>query len=313
MKAYALDAFGEDGTVRQLEAAEPGPGEVRVRVAAASLNAMDWKTTRGLLKDYMEHRFPLVPGFDFSGTVIDTGPGVVGFRPGERVFGGVGKPFLGAGTLAQQATVSASSIAHTPEGVSDSVAATIGVAGVTALVMLEAAGVAAGDAILIIGASGGVGSFAVQMARHAGARVLAVGRAENEQYLKSLGATEVIDYTAGDLIPAVRRLAPEGVAAIVDLVSDAARLMQLAEVVRDGGAIVSAGGAAPEAAGRGIRGANIMGSATTERLERVVQLLVSGAIKAPGIQTFPLEQAAGAIREIAGGHVRGKLVVEPGS
>jgi NADPH:quinone reductase len=141
----------------------------------------------------MEHRFPLVPGADASGTVEALGEGVTGWSIGEEVFGSVGKTSLGEGTLAELATMSTGTVARKPASLDHADAAAIPVAGVTALTMVEAASVSEGDVVMAIGATGGVGSYLVQLAGKRGARVLAVSSAANAEYARKLGATDVID------------------------------------------------------------------------------------------------------------------------
>jgi NADPH:quinone reductase len=183
---------------------------VRIRVAAAGLNPFDNAVIQGFLKDQMEHRFPLIPGTDASGTVEALGEGVTGWSIGDAAFGSVGKMYIGEGTLAEFATMSIETIAHKPVSVEHADAAAVPVAGVTALTMVEAASVSDGDVVVAIGATGGVGSYLVPLAAKRGARVLAVSSAANAEYARKLGAAEVGDYAAGDVVEAVRSLAPEG-------------------------------------------------------------------------------------------------------
>src|SRR5438876_764633 len=138
MQAFALDSFGEAGTVRELPVAEPDPGEVRIRVAAAGLNPFDNSVIAGFMKDRMDHRFPLIPGSDGSGVIDAIGDDVSGFSEGDEVFGSVGKKYLGAGTLAGSVAMSAGTIARKPASLDHTVASAIPVAGATALVMAEA-------------------------------------------------------------------------------------------------------------------------------------------------------------------------------
>jgi NADPH:quinone reductase-like Zn-dependent oxidoreductase len=310
MRAFALDDFATEGSLRDLPEPKPAEGEVEVRVKASSLNAMDWKVAKGYMKDYMEHRFPLIPGLAFSGVVEATGPGVEGLKKGDAVFGAVGKPYQGAGAFAEFATASAAAIVPKPASLDDVVAATLPIAGTTALQAIEEAQLQPGDTVLIVGASGGVGSFATELAAQRGARVLAVGRSENTDYLKGLGAAEVIDYREKDVTQEVRRLAPEKLAAVIDLVSDGPALEKLTDLVRDRGIVISALGAAPqESAPRGIRGFNLAASLTRERLTQLASLLERGELQPPALQRYKLEQAASALQEAATGHVKGKVVV----
>src|SRR6266567_1566092 len=164
MRAFAIDEFGQPGSLRDLPVPEPGEGQVRILVAAAGLNPFDNAVVQGYLKDRMEHRFPLVPGMDASGTVEAVGEGIEAWRVGDEVFGSVGKMYLGEGTLAEFAAMSAGTVARKPASVDHRAAAAIPVAGVTALLMADALHLSEGDVVVAIGASGGVGSYFVQLA-----------------------------------------------------------------------------------------------------------------------------------------------------
>ena len=315
MQALAIDAFGEPATVRDLPMPEPEEGQLRLRVAVAGLNPFDVSVVQGHLQGRMEHRFPLIPGMDAAGTVDALGAGVEGYAIGDRAFGSVGKPLLGAGTVAEFVTVSASTVTHTPGSVDDDAAAALPTAGVTALVMADALGLVDGRTVVVIGATGGVGGYFVQLAMHRGASVVAVCRGENAAYARSLGAADVIDYTAEDVVDGVRSRHPEGIHAIADMHGDAEQLTQLSAFVRAGGHVTSAVGAADvEAlAAREIEGTNVMGLVTTDRLETLLGLVASGDLVAPEIHRHPLAGAAEALAAVGSGHVRGKIVVQVGS
>src|SRR5256886_13028989 len=197
----------------------------------------------------MEHRFPPVPCGDLAGTVGALGAGVDGVAIGDSVFGVSGKMVLGEGTLAEFATASTSTIARRPAALSEVEAAALPLAGVSALMSVEAAAPRPNDVVVIVGASGGIGSYAVQLAAATGARVIGVTSKAKTEYVKSLGAHEVIDRTSGDVIKALKAKHPDGVAAIIDTGSDAAGLARLSETVRKGGTVTSMKGAA---AGGGI-------------------------------------------------------------
>jgi NADPH2:quinone reductase len=191
-------------------------------------------------------------------------------------------------------------------------AAAVPVAGVTALTMVEAASVSDGDVVVAIEATGGVGSYLVQLAAGRGARVLAVSSAANAEYAQRLGAAEVVDYAAGDVVEAVRSLAPDGVDVIAEMHGgdDTARL---AELVRSGGRVVSAVGGADEEtlSARGVEAANVSGMVATAPLETLVGMLERGEIVRPEIRSFPLADAAAAFEQVGSGHTRGKIVVVP--
>jgi NADPH2:quinone reductase len=310
MRAFALDEFGGPGSIHELPDPAPAAGQVRVRVAAAALNPFDNFVLQGYLKDRMEHRFPLVPAGDLAGTIDAVGPDAKGFAVGDRVFGTTGKMVLGEGTLAELATASTSTIAKRPPAVPEVDAAAIGLAGVSALMLVEAAALKPKDVVVVVGASGGVGGYAVQLARLGGAHVVGVTSTANLQYVKGLGADEVIDRNAGDVLDAIKAKHHDGVAAIIDTGSDAPSLARLSEAVRKGGTVTSMKGAAAidELAKRGIAGVNISAKVTTERLEHLAGLAAAGKFKAPQIHTFALAQAGDALKLL--GHGSGKIVVK---
>jgi NADPH2:quinone reductase len=312
MRAFALEELGTPGSVVEVPAPEPAEGQVRIRVAAAGLNPFDNAVIQGYLKDQMEHRFPLVPGSDASGTVEALGEGVTDWSVGDEVFGSVGKRYLGEGTFAELATMSTGTIARKPVSLDHADAAAVPVAGVTALTMVEAAAVSEGDVVVAIGATGGVGSYLVQVAATRGARVLAISSAANAEYARQLGAAEVVDYAAGDVVEAVRAIAPDGVDVIAEMHGgdDTARL---AELVRSGGRVVSAVGGADEETlkARGIEAANVMGMVATAALGTLGGMLERRQIVIPEIRSFPLAAAAEAFEQVGSGHTRGKIVVVP--
>jgi len=311
MKAFALDEFGQPGSLHELPVPNPAEGQVRVRVAAAGLNPFDNAVVQGYLKDRMEHHFPLVPGMDGSGTVDAIGSGVSAWSVGDDVFGSVGKGYLGEGTLAEFVTMSAGTIARKPSTVEHATAAAIPTAGVTALNMIDALALGEGQIVVAVGATGGVGSYLVQLAARRGARVVAVCSGENADYARRLGAADVVDYTTGDIAEAVRSKYPDGIAAIADMHGDKDGLARLAEQLRTGGHVASVVGAADAEAlgGRGIEATNVMGRVTAGSLEALLGMLVAGEIAAPEIRSFSLAQAGDAMAAVATHHVRGKIIV----
>jgi NADPH2:quinone reductase len=311
MKAFALDEFGAAGSVRDLPDPEPGEGQVLVRVAAAGLNPFDNWVIHGAMKDQMEHRFPLIPAGDASGTVDAIGPGVTAFAVGDDVFGSAGKPYFGEGSLAQHTTMSVGTIARKPASLGHEGAAAIPVAGVTAYNMTEAAPLSDDQVVVVIGATGGVGSYFVQLAASAGARVVAIASTPNLDYARSLGAADVVDYSGGDVVEAVRAANPGGVDVVADMHRDPGVVARLAEFVRPGGRVVSVTGGVDVDAleERGIEGTNVQGRVATASLEALAGMLERKEIADPEIRTFPLDRTNEAFAQVGSGHTRGKVVV----
>jgi len=243
MRAFVMTDFDAAPALTDLDLPEPAAGEVRVRIRAASVNGFDLAVAAGYTRDYMEHRFPLVLGKDFSGEVDALGAGVTDYAVGDRVFGTVTKPYLGDGSFAEYVTVpTAIGIAKLPENVSFTDGAGLGLAGAAAHGIIDAVALQPGQTLLVAGATGGVGTQVVQLATAAGARVIATAHTDAERELVSrLGAEVVVDYQA-DLASQVRTAAPDGVDAVAHLAGDAS----VVELVREGGRFASTLPQSPE-------------------------------------------------------------------
>ena len=196
MKALVLSSFDEGPSVLEVEDPKPGPGEVLVRVAAASINAFDVTVASGGARAFMTYEFPAVIGGDLAGTVEALGDGVDGFAVGDRVFGMMGKGTVHDGSFGEHATPTAALVAKAPDGLRDVDGGSLAVAGTTAMSAIEAAAPTDGTTVLVLGATGGVGSFALQLARGRGAHVIASVRPGDEGFVTDLGAAETVDYTA---------------------------------------------------------------------------------------------------------------------
>jgi NADPH:quinone reductase-like Zn-dependent oxidoreductase len=313
MRAFAVDEFGARGAIHQLPVPEPAAGEVLVRVHAAGVNVMDPIYTAGWMKDYMEHRFPLVPGIDLSGVVERVGAGVERFAAGDEVYGIVAKPVVGEGTFADSVVVKADGLAPKPASLTHIEAAAVPHVGLTALAAVEAIDPQPGQVVLVVGASGGVGSFVTQLAAARGATVVAVASGPGAIQTREYGASDAVDYTDGDVVEQLLVRYPAGVDALIDVHSDADALTRYAQVVRSGGIAVSprgpAGAAAAALKERGVRFMSVNRLPAT-RLPDLTALIDGGQLRVPPIKSYPLEETASAIAEMAKGHVRGKLVIE---
>ena len=314
MRAYVIDAFGEKGSVREVPDPAAAEGQVLVRIRAAGVNPFDHTLVEGHMKDRLEHRFPFVPGLDGSGVIEARGEGVHEFAVGDAVFGAAGKPFFGEGTFAEMTAMSVGTIAPKPDAIEFAQAASIPTPGVAALTVLDAADVREGETLLAVGASGGVGSFLVQMAADRGLHVIGVARGENAEYVRGLGASDFIDYTAADTEEALRSIAPDGIDAIADMSGNKELVTRLSEQLRpDGRVASSAGGADEEALGpRGVKASNIFARVDAEQLGRLAQAIEEGRVRTPEVETLPLDRAADAIVRAGERHTRGKLVLEIG-
>ena len=305
----------------ELDTPEPGPGELRIRVAYAGVNPADWKNREGMLAAFRPYVFPCIIGFDAAGVVDKVGDGVTGFAPGDRVFTPTNHGQGGQGSYAEYAIAAVDRVAHIPAGLSFAHAAALPVAALTAWQgLFDRGGVEAGQRVLIHGGSGGLGSFAVQFAHWAGAHVAATCSTRNVEYVRGLGVGLVIDYCKGAIAGAVAAWAPGGLDYLMDAVG-ISTLPDGIDLVRPGGVYVSiptlcddgdiqAGIAASEAKGvrRVFSTMSDVGCAAT--LARIAQLLVDGAVKLPPVTEYALQDAAEAHRQIQGGHTRGKIVLK---
>lgn len=312
MRAWAVDEFGADGSIHEVPVPEPGGGEVLVAVRAAGVNVMDPLYVAGAMKEYMEHRFPLIPGIDFAGVVEQTGDGVDGFAAGDEVYGVSAKPFVGAGTFAEYVVVGADSMARKPESLNFAQAAAVPHVGLTALAAIEAADPQPGQVMVVIGATGGVGSFVTQLADARGSTVVAVTARSGAAQARDYGAAEAIDYGAGDAGAALRARYPQGIDTIISTYGNVEVLTGVAQSLRPGGMVVSPAIRPDDAEealkpfGASFKSANRL---PTARLPELTALLEGGQLRVPPIVAFTLDATGAALNAMAGGHVRGKLVV----
>jgi NADPH2:quinone reductase len=307
MRALVLDDFGSTPEIRELSLPEPAEGEVRVRVSAASVNGFDVMVANSYTKGMMEHRFPLVVGKDFAGTVDAVGPGATDYALGDRVFGVVTKPYLCDGSFGEYVTVpTAVGLAKLPENVTFVDGSALGLAGTTAVDMLAGAQLKRGQTVLIAGATGGVGIQAVQLAAQAGAHVIATAHAsEAKQQLSALGATEIVDYKK-DVVAEVLASHPQGIDAVIHLAGDPGALLP---VVRKGGRFVSALLFSPEQLQSDVVTiVPIFANPTHETLVRVAANQAQSRTRVLIQQTYPLDKALTAIHDFSKGKL-GKLVI----
>lgn len=301
MRAVRVSSYGgpevlvEDVVPRP----EPGPGELRVRVIAAGVNPLDAWVRQG-----SSRALPLVLGWDVAGVVDAVGPGAARHAPGARVFGMAALDR--GGTNAEYVILREGELAAMPRTLSFVQAAAVPLSALTAWQALHEAGrLQAGQVVLVQGGSGGVGSYAVQLAHLAGARVLATASTPNQDTLRQLGADVPIDYT---------RVRFEDVARDVDLVLDCVggeTMTRSVAVVRRGGALVSLLGApSPEVlAAAGVRGGHFVVRPDADALARLATLLDEGRLRVPEVAELPLSAVREAHARIATRHTRGKIVL----
>ena len=308
MRAITLDDFDSSPGLREdLPVPTPADNEVLVRVRASSVSPVDNSVAAGMLKDMVAHEFPVTLGRDFAGIVEQVGSEVSALSEGDEVFGfftGM-SPAVHDGTWAELIAVPESMATRKPEGLDTASAGAAPLAAITAMNALDALGVSEGDTVLVVGANGGVGSFAVQLAANAGATVIAPGLPEDEEYLKELGVSEVLPRDA-DIATLVHERYPEGIEALLDLVSYAPEGFDThAEVLHDDGR----GASSLSAAGEGSERHNVMAMPSPENLQRLARLLEAGTLRVPIQQTYEFDQAPDALQALATEHTQGKRAI----
>ena len=303
MKAAFFEQHGGPDVLKYGDVPDPvaGPGEIVVDIHAASVNGADWKVRGGKFGAVAE--FPYILGRDFSGIIHSVGENVDDSRVGDAVFAvcDVGQE----GAYAEKIAIKAAIVARKPDALSHVESAALALTGLTALVSIEdTLELRSGETILIQGGAGGVAGFAIQLAKHIGARVITTASAANHDYLRGLGADEIIDYNARDFTEAV-----SDCDAVFDTVGGDVTQRSFA-VLKPGGraAFIASGPEAPEAPRDDVASLRPRVGRDRGHLERVVALVGSGAVRVPEIKLFSLSQAAAAHELSEALHVRGKLV-----
>jgi NADPH:quinone reductase-like Zn-dependent oxidoreductase len=307
MKAIYLERFGGPEVLQYGDLPDPLPaaGEVVVDVAAASVNAADWKFRSGQYARHSGGAFPLIPGRDFSGVVGALGAGVGDLNVGDAVFGvlDVGRE----GTYCEKLAIKAAIIAKKPLRLSHLEAAAVALTGLTAVNSIaDTLKLQRGETILIQGGAGGVAGFAIQFAKHLGARVVTTTSAANRDYVLGLGADQVIDYTAQDFTKVVH-----GCDAVFDTVGGDVAEKSFA-VLKLGGraAFIASGVEAPKPTRPDVTALRPPVGRSRQAMQQIAELIESGAVRPPAIKAYPLAQAVEAHRLSQSRHFRGKLAFQ---
>ena len=303
MKAAYFMKNGGPEVMQYGEVPDPvaGAGQVLVDVHAASVNGADWKVRAGHYAPITT--FPSVPGRDFSGVVSALGAGVNDVAVGDPVFGVC--EVSSEAAFAEKKAIPSAIVARKPESLSHVECASLALIGLTALVSIEdTLQLKAGETILIQGGAGGVASFAIQAAKHIGARVITTASAANHDYLRKLGADQIIDYNSQDFTKVL-----SGCDAVFDTVGGDVAKRSFA-VLRPGGraAFIASGNTAPTSPRADVVSLRPKVGRDRAHLERIVALVTGGAVRVPEIKVYPLSEAAAAHKVSEGRHLRGKLV-----
>jgi NADPH2:quinone reductase len=305
MRAVQLEEFGSPVRVVERPERQPGAGQVRVRVVAATVNPVDWLTASGVLAGMASHLpMPLALGWDVAGEIDAVGDGTP-FEVGQQV--AAMSPWFerGIGTFADAVVLDAGWVAPVPAGVDPVLAATVPLNGQTARQAVDLLAVAPGQRVLVTGAGGGVGGFAVQLLSAAGAHVVGVASRSNADRVRALGAAQVLP-RSDDQVSTARELRPEGFDAVLDAVPVGP---QLIEAARDGGTFVTVLDPAVPATQRGVRVDKVSVTPRPEQLTQLLEDLAAGRLVTAVAQQVPLADAPKAFELAAGGGLRGKVVL----
>ncbi|MBD8059270.1 NADP-dependent oxidoreductase [Cellulomonas sp. JH27-2] len=305
MRAITYNRYGGSDVLELTDLPDPkvGPDSVLIRVKAASVNPVDWKVRAGYLDAIMDVDFPAIPGWDVAGVVERVGLDTPEFKVGDEVYGYVRKDWLQGGTFAELVAAPVRTIAHKPASLNFEEAAAVPLAALTAFQTIERTGVRDGQTVLVHAAAGGVGGFAVQIAKARGARVIGTASERNHEHLRARGV-EPVAYGDG-LADRVRELAPDGVDVVLDYGSDDLVATTRA-VLAEGGTVASI----VDAAARDELGGHyVWVRPSSADLDSLTALVESGDLVVDVAEVFDLADASAAHDASAGGHVRGKVVV----
>ncbi|MFA5172772.1 MAG: NADP-dependent oxidoreductase [Sulfuriferula sp.] len=308
MKAAQIDNYGDVSVieVRDVEKPTINDDQILVEVAAAGLNPFDTAVRSGSAQAMAPLSFPATLGLDFAGTVVEVGSNVTGFGIGEKVYGTANAMFGASGAFAEYTAANATSVAHAPQNMSDVEAASLPTAGISALqAVINAIKLQSGQKLFINGGSGGIGTTAIQIAKHLGAYVAVSASADSRDYVLSLGADEFVDYKTQNY----KDVISDFDAVLNNVYSD--KTIELLDVLKKGGVAVSLTGGFDDktAADLGVTAINQGTNVSTASLDALRSLVESGAVTAVIDQTFTLDQIKDAYTARETQSVKGKIVI----
>jgi alcohol dehydrogenase len=309
MRAAQINEYGGKEVLKTVDSvAKPAAaaGQVLIEVYSAGVNPFDWKVRQGLMKDFIPLNFPATLGGDFAGVVAELGAGVDGLKVGDEVYGQANAAG-GQGSFAEFTPVVAGQVAIKPKSADFTVAAAVPLAAASAYqALVEHANLQSGQKVLIHGAAGGIGTFAIQIAKHLGAYTATTVSAEDTDFVKSLGADEVIDYKSQKFEELLKDYD-----AVFDTVGGDTSAKSF-QVLKPGGVLVSMAGQPDEqlakqhnvtAIGQGTK-------TTTDKLQKIADMVDQGLLKVNIDKVFPLNQAGDALDYLQNGHPKGKVVIK---
>ena len=313
MKAVAVNEFKTLPLVMDLPEPTVKEGSIKIKLTAAGLNPFDWKMIDGIMKDHMPHVFPLIMGVDGAGIVTEVGAGVTRFKTGDKVYGQMLHAPVGEGSYAEYVVVPETAVvAIAPENIPLEDAAAAPTAGMTGVQLLEKAGLQSGQSVLLIGAAGGVGSFTTQLANAKGIRVIAtVSSPSQAERLTALGAATTINYKETSLEEAVRKLYPDGVDALIDLVSNAEDFHKMITLVKPEGYALTTQFVANKEnlKTQHLHGGNFETKGSPAALDALRKVIDAGVVNIPIERKISLDQAPAAIAESRQQKSKGKTII----
>jgi len=312
MKAAFYDTFGGPEKVRTgtMEIPEPKEGEVLIRIKAAGVNPVDAAVREGYLKDFLPQEFPTIPGWDVAGVVEERGFSARRFPIGAEVYAYARRPTVQWGTFAKYITIPESYLSLRPKNISWEAAAGIPLVGLTAYQSLfDAGNLQEGQTVLILGASGGVGSLGIQLAKVKGAKVIGVASKKNHSFMKELGADHTIDYKSSHVGEATKEICPDGVDLIFDCTSGET-LQQSLQALKSSGKLVSILNHGEEL-DKSIDFKYVFVEPNSSQLDRLREIAETDRLRVHVSNTYTLDEAAEALKDIQSSHTKGKIVVVP--
>jgi 2-desacetyl-2-hydroxyethyl bacteriochlorophyllide A dehydrogenase len=312
LKAATYKEFGgaEKIEIKTVDVPELKEGEVLVKIKAAGVNPVDALVREGYLKEFLPYEFPIIPGWDVAGTVEDRGFSARRFNVGDAVYAYARRPTVQHGTFAEYIVIPESYLATKPENISFEEAAGIPLVGLTAYQSLFDAGkLQKGQTVLILGGSGGVGSLGIQLAKIAGATVIAVASEKNHAFMKELGADHTIDYKDQDVGAATKEINPDGVDLIFDCASGET-LQQSLTALKSSGKLVSIANQGQDL-DSSIDFQYVFVEPNSSQLDKLMEYVEAGQMKVFVSHTYNLEQTAEALNQIQTLHTKGKIVIVP--
>jgi len=312
MRAAVIEEYSKDTEIRvkQIPVPEVGEADVKIKVKAAGVNPVDWKIRSGYMKGRIQEKFPLTLGWDVAGEVVEIGHAASRFPVGSRVYAYARRPVLHYGTYAEYVVLPESYFSQIPENLNYEQAGSVPLASLTAYQALFDRGkIKKNDHVLIVGGSGGVGSFAVQLAKIAGAEVSALAGSSNHEFMRSLGADYVFDYK-DDFVKEINETLPRG----IDLVFDCFgfdSLKNSVDVLKDGGRMVSIAGKEIDRKGKDIDFHYHFVEPNAKQLDQIGKWLKEEKLKTNLSAVYKLEEANEAHEQIQTFHTQGKIVINP--